>query len=105
MWPEIPIREIMLRLVSFSCLGPRSQTDGHLQEATSVPKRRTPAGTRVHNGPDRTFIVANALAEKLRWTRERFVKTRDCLEGSHLETVRRYSLKNDPALYRWKRLR
>jgi hypothetical protein len=52
-----------------------------------------------------TFIVANALAEKLGWTRERFVNARGCLEGSHPETVLRYSLKNDPALYRWKRLR
>jgi hypothetical protein len=60
---------------------------------------------RVHNGPDRTFIVANALAETLGWTRERFVKARDCLEGSHLEMVRKYSKKNGPAWYRWKRLR
>jgi Bifunctional DNA primase/polymerase, N-terminal len=60
---------------------------------------------RVHNGPDRTFIVANALAETLGWTRERFVKARDCLEGSHLEMVRKYSKKNGPAWYRWRRLR
>ena len=44
-------------------------------------------------------------AETLGWTRERFVKARDCLEGSHLEMVRNYSKKNGPAWYRWRRFR
>jgi hypothetical protein len=55
--------------------------------------------------PNATFRVANGLAATLGWTPKRFAKARAVLEDSRLETFRRYSLKNGPALYRWKRSR
>jgi hypothetical protein len=55
-----------------------------------------------NNGPNRTFIVANGLADTLGWTRKRFAGARNRLEGSHLEMVRPPSKCNGPALYRWR---
>jgi Bifunctional DNA primase/polymerase, N-terminal len=58
-----------------------------------------------HSKPEAVFVVANDLAPTLRWTRKRLAGARRVLEETHLETVRRPSLRNGPALYRWKRLR
>jgi hypothetical protein len=55
-----------------------------------------------NNGPNRTFIAANWLADTLGWTRKRFAGARNRLECSHLEIVRRPSKCNGPALYRWR---
>jgi bifunctional DNA primase/polymerase-like protein/primase-like protein len=57
---------------------------------------------KANNGPNRTFIVANGLADTFGWTRKRFAGARRRLEYSHLEMVRRPGKCNGPALYRWR---
>jgi hypothetical protein len=57
-----------------------------------------------HSKPEAIFVVANDLAPTLGWTRKRLASARRVLEEAHLETVRRPSLKNGLARYRWKRL-
>jgi hypothetical protein len=57
---------------------------------------------RANNGPQRTFMVANGLAETFGWTRKRFARARRRLECSHLVLVRPASVRNGAAQYRWR---
>ena len=57
---------------------------------------------RANNGPQRAFMVANGLAERLGWTRKRLAGARRRLEQSHIMMVRHASEQNGAALYRWK---
>lgn len=56
---------------------------------------------RANNGPARTFIAANALAEVLGWGRKRLADARKRMEGTYIEMVRRPSKANGAAHYRW----
>jgi Bifunctional DNA primase/polymerase, N-terminal len=57
---------------------------------------------RAQNGPDATFLIANALAETLGWWRLRFAKARKLLiELGYVREVRPPSSGYGPALYRW----
>jgi hypothetical protein len=58
---------------------------------------------RAHNHPDSTFMVANGLAERFGWWRQRLVAARRRLiEGGYLKVVRQAG-QQTPALYRWAR--
>jgi hypothetical protein len=56
---------------------------------------------KANNRPDRTFMLANGLAETFGWGRKRLSDARKRLTGTYLEMVRRPRQKA-PALYRWK---
>jgi hypothetical protein len=56
---------------------------------------------RANNGPNSKFMVANGLAQKLRWPVKRLRASRRGLEGTYLKMVRRPSAANGPARYRW----
>jgi hypothetical protein len=56
---------------------------------------------RANNGPNSNFMVANGLASKLRWGRNRFRVARRGLEETHIKMVTRPSTTNGPARYRW----
>jgi Bifunctional DNA primase/polymerase, N-terminal/Primase C terminal 1 (PriCT-1) len=56
---------------------------------------------RANNGPRRTFMVTNTLANKLGWTRKRIAAARKRLGCNYIERVRRPS-KGLPGLYRWR---
>ena len=56
---------------------------------------------RANNGPARTFIAANALAEVFGWGRKRLADARKRLEGTYIKMVRRPSKVKGAALYRW----
>jgi hypothetical protein len=57
---------------------------------------------RANNQPSSTFMVANGLAPKLRWTRKRLSAVRKRLERTHIKMVRRPSTASGPARYRWR---
>jgi len=57
---------------------------------------------RANNGPNRTFVVANALHETLGWTRKRLSAARKRLEQDHLWQVKSPSTYTGAASYRWK---
>jgi hypothetical protein len=57
---------------------------------------------RANNGPARTFMVANGLAQELGWGRKRFAAKRRDLERTHIKMVTRPSVRNGPARYRWR---
>jgi len=58
---------------------------------------------RAHNHPDSTFMVANGLAERFGWWRQRLVAARRRLiQGGYLKVVRQAG-QQTPALYRWAR--
>lgn len=56
---------------------------------------------RANNRPASQFIVANGLAEVLRWPRKRLAGARTRLEGSGYIKVARPRSWHSPALYRW----
>jgi len=58
---------------------------------------------RAHNHPDATFMVANGLAQRLGWCRERLVTARRRLIRSGYLTMVRQAGQHVPALYRWGR--
>jgi hypothetical protein len=59
---------------------------------------------RAHNHPDATFMVANGLAERFGWYRQRLAASRRRLiQRGYLTTVRQAG-QHTPALYRWPRL-
>ena len=56
---------------------------------------------RAHNHPDSTFMVANGLAERFGWRRQRLAAARRRLiERGHFKAVRQAG-DGHPALYRW----
>jgi hypothetical protein len=58
---------------------------------------------RANNHPDSTFMVANGLAERFGWWRQRLVAARRRLiQGGYLKVVRQAG-QQTPALYRWAR--
>jgi Bifunctional DNA primase/polymerase, N-terminal/Primase C terminal 1 (PriCT-1) len=56
---------------------------------------------RANNGPERVFLIANALAKHLGWTRKRMAAARRRLEGAYVYAVRSASRDSGPARYRW----
>jgi hypothetical protein len=58
---------------------------------------------RAHNHPDSTFMVANGLAKRLGWCRERLVAARRRLIQARYLTMIRQAGQHTPALYRWGR--
>jgi Bifunctional DNA primase/polymerase, N-terminal/Primase C terminal 1 (PriCT-1) len=56
---------------------------------------------RANNGPSRTFMATNTLAEKLGWTRKRIAAARRFLQGNYIDQVRPAS-SGSPALFKWK---
>ena len=57
---------------------------------------------RANNGPLRTFVVPNALANTFGWSRKRLASARRRLAGRHIVMVRSASDKR-AALYQWLR--
>jgi hypothetical protein len=56
---------------------------------------------RAHHGPDNTFMVANGLAKRFGWWRERLIAARRRLiQDGYLKAVRQAG-QQTPALYRW----
>jgi hypothetical protein len=58
---------------------------------------------RAHNHPDATFMVANGLAERFGWWRQRLAAARRRLIQHGYLTVVRQAGQHTPALYRWRR--
>ena len=56
---------------------------------------------RANNGPNRIFMIADALHDRLGWTRKRLASARRRLLGTYVEVVRRPSMRNGAGLYRW----
>lgn len=59
---------------------------------------------KANNGPDREFMIANGMCERMRWGRKRFARARLRLEQQGvIVQVRPPTTENGPALYRWRR--
>ena len=56
---------------------------------------------RANNGPERTFMIANGLAERFGWGRRRLAGARKCLAQTYVHQIRK-AARNRPALFVWK---
>ena len=57
---------------------------------------------RANNRPDRAFMIANGMANKLGWPRKRLAAARTRLGGSYVERIRTASSFSGAAIYQWK---
>ena len=56
---------------------------------------------KANNGPDSTFLAANALADQLGWTRKRLSAARKYLEGGYIRPISPATTWHGATHYRW----